>query len=72
MGLVFLGKEERFKTRQDCVRNASKMRGTKEGFGAKKLPFPSVPDMGALSQKTPILHRAPQGKWGFFDSKHPF
>ena len=27
----------------------------KEGFGVKKLPFPSVPEMGALSQNIPIF-----------------
>ena len=31
MGLVLLGKEERSKMRENCVKNASKMRGTPLG-----------------------------------------
>ena len=44
----------------------------KEGFGAKKLPFPSVPEMGALSQKIPISPQGSTRKMGFLDSKRPF
>ena len=38
----------------------------KRGFQSQKTPFPSTPEKGASSQKSP------QGKWGFFDSKRPF
>ena len=45
----------------------------KEGFGVKKLPFHSAPEMGALSQKkSPLSLWSPAEKWGFFDSKRPF
>ena len=38
----------------------------KEGFGVKKLPFPSVPEMGALSQKIPIFLVEPCREMGIF------
>ena len=57
-----------------------------EGFGVEKLPFPSVPEMGALSQKIPIFlvescrgdfltqsaHFWGIGKWEFFDPETLF
>ena len=46
-------------------------KSNKEGFGVKKLPFPSVPEMGALSQKSPFSLWSPVEKWGFFDLKAP-
>ena len=44
----------------------------KEGFGVKKLPFPSAPEMGALSQKIPNSLQGSTRKMGIFDSKRPF
>ena len=41
----------------------------KEGFGVKQPPFPATPVKGALSQESPFLCRAPQGKWGFLTQK---
>ena len=43
----------------------------KEGFGVKKSPSPTAPEKGVPSKKSPFLYRAPQGKWGFFDSERP-
>ena len=44
----------------------------KEGSGSKNPLFPTNPEKGSLSQKTPFLYRAPQGKMGFSGSSHPF
>ena len=38
----------------------------KEGFGVKKLPFPSAPEKGALSQKIPIFLVVPCKEMGIF------
>ena len=43
----------------------------KDGFGVKKLPFPSVPEMGALSKQTPISLVEPSREMGIFLLKAP-
>ena len=43
----------------------------KEGFGVKKLPFPSVPEMGALSQKIPVSLHTSTRRMGIFRLKAP-
>ena len=45
----------------------------KRGFGVKKNSHFPVPKKRAFwVKKSPFLCRAPQGKWGFFDSERPF
>ena len=45
----------------------------KEGFGVKKLPFPSDPEKGRFeSKKSPFSLSCPAKKWGFFGLKAPF
>ena len=44
----------------------------KRGFRGQKLPFPSVPEVGALSQKIPIFLVEPFREPGILDSKRPF
>ena len=45
--------------------------GLKRTFGVKTLPFPSVPEMGALSQKIPIFLVEPCREMGIFWLKAP-
>ena len=70
------------------LQGSNSLKSGKEGFGVKKTEkFPSAPEKGALSQKIPILYRAPQGNgdfltqstlfwgtwmWEFFDPKPSF
>ena len=52
--------------RVDPVQGSKSTKSGKEGFGVKKLPFPSAPEK-VLSQKIPISTR----KMVIFDSKRP-
>ena len=45
----------------------------KRGFRSQKTPISPPPQKRASRvKKSPFLHRAPQGKWDFFDSRRPF
>ena len=45
----------------------------KEGFGVKKLPFPSAPEKAVLSHKIPTFLVEPcKDRNGFFESKRSF
>ena len=45
----------------------------KRGFRSQKNPISPHPRKGRFeSKKSPFLYRAPQGTWGFFDSRRPF
>ena len=44
-------------------------------FRGQRTPISQCPRNGRFESKnpeSPFLYRAPQGKWGFFDSKRPF
>ena len=41
--------------RVDPLQGSKSTKSGKEGFGVKKLPFPSAPEKGALIQKIPIF-----------------
>ena len=44
----------------------------KRGFRSQKTPISYHPGKGRFVSKNSFLYRALQGKWGFFDSEHPF
>ena len=63
------------------VQGSKSPKSGKEGFGVKKLPFPSASEKGDLSQKIPIFPVEPCremgifwriGKWEFFDPEPSF
>ena len=39
---------------------------------SKNPHFPPTPEKGVRVKKSPFPCRAPQGKWGFFDSRRSF
>ena len=56
----------------DPLQGSKSPKSGKEGFGAQKTPLSHRLRKGRFeSKKSPFLYRAPQGKWGFSDSKRP-
>ena len=75
----FYGRGFFFSNKGHCTANASApyrrqnlQKWEKRASGSNNSRFP-VPQKRALRvKKSPFLYRAPQGKWGFVDSKRPF